>query len=161
MTRSVIYPGTFDPVTYGHIDLIKRSLKIFEKIYIAVALNENKNPLFTANERLKLIEGSLENTENLELETFSGLLIDYACEKEVPLVLRGIRAFADFEYEFQMALTNRKIKKEVDTIFMMPDEQYSYISSRMIKEICRMGGEVTAFVPPLVEEALKKKLLNS
>ena len=150
MKSSVIYPGTFDPVTYGHLDLINRCCGMFDKIYIAVASSSisSKKVLFSLEERIDLIYNCLDQTDNIYIEGFSGLLVDYACQKQVPTIVRGVRAISDFEYEFQMTLTNRKLNRYVDTIFLMPDEAYSYVSSRMIKEICALEGDVSNFVPP-------------
>ncbi len=158
MTTQVIYPGTFDPVTYGHLDLIQRCQSMFEQVYIAVAQGGPKEPLFSVEKRIQLIADCLDSQDHVKIESFSGLLVDYAHSKNIPVIVRGIRTISDFEYEFQMALTNRKISKNVDTIFLMPDEAYSYVSSRMIKEICRLEGDISAFVPLNVVKALHNKI---
>jgi pantetheine-phosphate adenylyltransferase len=158
MADKVIYPGTFDPVTFGHIDIIKRCVKLFDEVVIAVAINDDKNPLFNVEERVELINQSIKGMNSVKVVSFSGLLVEYAKELNINTVIRGIRAFSDFEFEFQMALTNRKLCDEVETIFMMPNEQYSYISSRAIKEICKLGGDVNCFVPECVSQKLKEKI---
>ena len=158
MNKIAIYPGTFDPVTHGHVDLIKRGIKIFDKLIVAVAHNPNKNPLFTVSERVDMLKNITKDMNNVEVDDFGGLLVDYAHIKEASVVLRGIRAFSDFEYEFQMALTNRKLSPETETIFMMPNESFSYVSSKIIKQIAFMNGDISKFVPEVVQEYLKKKL---
>ena len=158
MNKIAIYPGTFDPVTHGHIDLIKRGTKIFDKLIVAVAHNPDKNPLFTVFERVDMLKEITKDMKNVEVDDFGGLLVDYARIKEANVVLRGVRAFSDFEYEFQMALTNRKLAPETETIFMMPNESFSYVSSRTIKQIASMNGDISKFVPEVVQEYLKKKL---
>jgi len=157
---TVIYPGTFDPITYGHIDIIKRCFTCFDKVIIAIATNETKKPLFSVKERKKMVEESVKGIGDIEVDCFSGLLVDYAKSKNIKNIIRGLRALSDFEFEFQMVLTNRKLWKEMETIFMMPNEEFSYISSRAIKEICALGGDVSHFVTPSVEKKLKEKLLK-
>lgn len=158
----MIYPGTFDPVTYGHLDLIKRCQKMFDEIQIAVASSQTKKQtLFSIDERVDLLNKCLDisnHPSQVKVQPFSGLLVDYAASQNISTIVRGIRAVSDFEYEFQMALTNRKMNKSIDTIFLIPDESYSYISSRMIKEICAMKGDISHFVPPHISEALTLKL---
>lgn len=158
MNKIAIYPGTFDSVTRGHIDLIKRGIKTFDKLIVAVAHNPEKNPLFTVSERVDMLEEITKNMKNVEVDDFGGLLVDYVRIKGASVVLRGIRAFSDFEHEFQMALTNRKLSPEIETIFMMPNESFSYVSSKVIKQIASMNGDISKFVPEVVEEYLKKKL---
>lgn len=157
-TPSAIYPGTFDPITLGHLDVIERASRIFEKLIIAVAVNAQKEPLFPLDERIELIRDVLPPGASIEVDSFDGLLVDYARAKETHVLIRGLRAFSDFEFEFQMALTNRKMAPDVETLFLMPKEDYSYISSSMVREIAELGGYTENFVPPLVHEALKKKI---
>lgn len=156
--RTVIYPGTFDPITNGHLDLINRAVVLFARVIVAVAKNEDKKPLFTQEERIKMIAESVKNLPQVEVEGFDGLLVDYVKQRGGCAVLRGLRAVSDFEFEFQLALMNRKLNEKFETIFMMPTETYTFLSSRMIKEIARLGGDVSPFVPPQVELALRKKL---
>lgn len=156
--KRAIYPGTFDPVTYGHIDLIERALLIFDEVIVAVAHNPEKKPLFTVEERLGLLRKVLGRKKGVYLDSFDGLLVDYVRSKKSRLIIRGLRALSDFEFEFQMALSNRKLDSAIETIFLMPHESYAYLSSRLIKEIAAMGGEVKAFVPPEVARALADKL---
>lgn len=156
--KRAIYPGTFDPVTYGHIDLIERALCIFDEVIVAVAQNPEKKPLFTMEERLGLLRKVLGRKRGVYLDSFDGLLVDYVRRKKSRVIIRGLRALSDFEFEFQMALSNRKLAPSIETIFLMPHESYAYLSSRLIKEIAAMGGEVKAFVPPLVARALVEKL---
>ena len=157
MTRKAIYPGTFDPVTYGHIDVIKRASTLYDKLYIAVARSVKKKPLFSSGERIAMIREAVRGMGNVEVEEFSGLVVGYARQKKVKVVIRGIRMISDFEYEFQMALTNRKLDPEVETVFMMPNESYSYLSSRLIKEVAQLGADISDFVPDNVERELKRK----
>lgn len=153
-----VYPGTFDPVTYGHIDLIKRATKIFDKVIVAVARNEAKGTLFSVKERVSMLKGVTKPIKNVVVDSFEGLVVDYIKERGAGVMLRGLRMLSDFEYEFQMALTNRKLEEEIETIFMMPSETYSYISSKLIKEAASLGADVASFVPPSVSALLKKKL---
>lgn len=159
MTRKskALYPGTFDPITYGHIDIMKRARKIFDLLVIAVAENREKQPLFSVKERIKLIKGSLDDLDRIEVTSFDGLTAEFAKSIEASSIIRGLRAVSDFEFEFQMALMNRKIRPEVETVFLTPGEKYSYISSSLVKDIARRGGEVSCFVPEMVEKALAKK----
>ena len=154
-----IYAGSFDPITLGHLDLIHRARKIFPRLTVAVAENMEKTPYFSLDRRLELIKETLVDDEdlNIEVESFSGLLIDYASRKNAQVLIRGLRAVSDFEYEFQMTLTNRKLSPNLETIFLMPSEAYFYISSRMVKEIFILGGDVSIFVPPPVMKAFKEK----
>ncbi|MCX6357060.1 MAG: pantetheine-phosphate adenylyltransferase [Candidatus Aureabacteria bacterium] len=150
-----IYPGSFDPVTYGHIDVIERALRIFGRLVVAVAHNLEKTPIFTVEERLKILRAVTREIPGVEVDGFEGLLVDYARRRGANVIVRGLRALSDFEYEFQMALTNRKIAGDIETVFLMPSEQYSYLSSRIIKEISALGGDVSAFVPDIVARMLK------
>ncbi len=158
MKKTAIYAGTFDPVTYGHIDLIERALRIFDEVIVAVANNPAKCPLFTIEERLKLLQSSVGRKKGIYIDSFEGLLVDYASAKNVKVIIRGIRALSDFEFEFQMALSNRKLNSKIETIFLMPHESYVYLSSRLIKEVVSLGGDVRSFVPPCVVKTLKEKL---
>lgn len=158
--RTVIYPGTFDPITYGHLDLIQRAVVLFAKVIVAVAKNENKRPLFTQEERIELVLQSVKHLPQVEVEGFDGLLVDYVKRRGGHAVLRGLRAVSDFEFEFQLALMNRKMNEHFETIFMMPTEEYTFLSSRMIKEIASLGGDIKQFVPPHVAVALKNKLFS-
>lgn len=159
--RTVIYPGTFDPITYGHLDLIQRAVVLFAKVIVAVAKNENKRPLFTQEERVELVLQSVKHLPQVDVEGFDGLLVDYVKRRGGHAVLRGLRAVSDFEFEFQLALMNRKMNEHFETIFMMPTEEYTFLSSRMIKEIASLGGDIKQFVPPHVALALKNKLFSS
>jgi pantetheine-phosphate adenylyltransferase len=156
--RTVIYPGSFDPVTNGHLDVIQRAAKLFDHVVVAIASNESKNPLFTLAERRQLVGRSIEHLRNIETDTFDGLLVDYVERRSGQAIVRGLRAVSDFEFEFQLALMNRKLNERVETIFMMPKDTYTFLSSRIVKEIARLGGDVGAFVPACVKEALAKKL---
>lgn len=154
--ESAIYAGSFDPITCGHLDLIRRAVKIFPRLIIAVAENIDKVPCFTVDQRLEMIREAVSVFPGVEVESFSGLLIDYAAHKQVWVVIRGLRAISDFEYEFQMVLTNRKLSPKLETIFLMPGESHTYISSRMVKEIHFLGGDASGFVPPGVLAAMRK-----
>ena len=158
MIRRAIYPGSFDPVTNGHLDVIDRARKLFDEVIVAVAHNDQKHPLFSLDERLDLLRGALGKIKNVEIAPLGGLLVDFAIERKATAVIRGLRAISDFEFEFQMALMNRKLESTVETIFLMPKEEYTYLSSRIVKEIARLGGDVTGFVPPHVAEALRTKM---
>ncbi len=157
--RVAIYPGTFDPITNGHIDIICRASKLFDRLIVAVAYNPGKGPLFTVEERVEMITESLKDYSltNVEVDSFSVLLTHYAKSKKATTVIRGLRAVSDFEYEFQMALMNRKLCKDVETVFMMPSESYTYLSSRIVKEIALYRGNVRCLVPPLVADRLEDK----
>lgn len=156
--RTVIYPGSFDPLTNGHLDVIQRAAKLFDRVIVAVADNEGKHPLFTQAERRELVARSVKRLANVRADTFSGLLVDYVESHRAQAIVRGLRAVSDFEFEFQLALMNRKLNQRIETIFMMPKDTYTFLSSRIVKEIARLGGDVRAFVPNHVERALKKKL---
>lgn len=152
-----IYPGSFDPLTNGHLDLIERGSKIFEELVVAILRNPEKDPLFTVAERREMLEEMVRPWPNVKVDTFEGLLVEYALGKNAKAVLRGIRAISDYEYELQMALMNRKLQPQLETVFMMPAEAYSYLSSRLVKEIFRLGGSVGGLVPKLVEQKLREK----
>ena len=158
MIRRAIYPGSFDPVTNGHLDVIDRARKLFDEVIVAVAHNDQKHPLFSLEERLALLKGALGRVRNVEIAPLDGLLVNFAIARKATAVIRGLRAISDFEFEFQMALMNRKLEATVETIFLMPKEEYTYLSSRIVKEIARLGGDVTDFVTPRVATALRKKL---
>lgn len=158
MKSKAVYPGTFDPVTYGHIDLIKRAVRIYDTVIIAVAHNAHKNPLFTVQERVSMLREATKGMRGVVIEDFDGLVVDYVRKKGASVMIRGLRMLSDFEYEFQMALTNRKLAQDIETIFMMPSESYSYLSSKLIKEAFALGADVRAFVPGFVAKALAKKL---
>ncbi|MDP8262584.1 MAG: pantetheine-phosphate adenylyltransferase [Candidatus Ancaeobacter aquaticus] len=156
--KKALYPGSFDPVTHGHVDVIRRAVKIFDGLILAVANNPTKKPLFSLDERVEMIKSVTSNIEGIEIDTFDGLLVDFVAHKKASVVVRGLRSMSDFEYEFQMALTNRKLSEEIETIFLMSGEQYSYMSSRAIKEIAELGGDVSKFVPAEVAEKLLAKI---
>jgi len=153
-----IYPGSFDPLTNGHLDLIERGSKIFDELVVAILRNPEKAPLFSVEERRKMLEAMTAPWPNVRVDTFSGLLVAYAVRQKAQAVLRGIRAISDYEYELQMALMNRKLEPRLETVFMMPAEAYSYISSRLVKEIFQLGGSVRGLVPPMVEDRLRQKV---
>jgi pantetheine-phosphate adenylyltransferase len=155
-----IYPGSFDPITNGHLDLIERGSQIFNKLIVAVLTNLEKNPLFTVPERVEMLQQATNGIPNVSVDTFSGLLVDYARQKQAKALLRGIRAFTDYEYELQMALMNRKMAPDLETVFLMPALSYTYVSSRLVKEVFELGGSVTGLVPTWVEERLKKKVFE-
>lgn len=157
MKRIAIYPGTFDPITNGHIDLIKRTLKIFDEVIVAVAPSPKKRPLFTGKERVALIKQSIKKLTRAKAETFSCLLVDYAKKRESTAIIRGLRAVSDFEYELQMALMNRNLDANIETVFMMPSQEYTFLSSTMVKEIASFGGSVKGLVPGVVEKTLREK----
>ena len=158
MSRVAIYPGSFDPVTRGHEDLIRRSLQFVDRIIVAVAVNSSKNPMFTLEERLEMLRQVLKDEPRAEVRSFDGLLADFARESKATLVLRGLRAVSDFEYEFQMALMNRQLHGGLETIFMVPAVDLTYLSSSLVREVARLGGGVTSFVHPAVLRAFKTKL---
>ena len=157
MSQRAIYPGTFDPMTKGHIDLIERACNLFDKIVIAIAASEAKNPLFTLDERIKIAEKIFESNEKVTVIGFSGLLVDLAKDNDAKILIRGLRVVADFEYEFQLANMNRAMMPELESVFLTPKEQYSYISSSLVKEICKMGGDVSEFVDGISLSELKRK----
>ena len=158
--RTAIYPGSFDPLTNGHLDVVQRAAKLFDRVILAVAKNEGKHPLFTLDERLALVRKSISHLPNVEADSFDSLLVEYAVSRKAQAIVRGLRAVSDFEFEFQLALMNRKLNENIETIFMMPKDTYTFLSSRIVKEIARLGGDVGSFVPPHVQAALKKKLTS-
>ncbi len=158
MNRKAVYPGSFDPITYGHIDIIKRASRLYDTVYIAVAHSTDKKLLFTVRERVDMGKKATKGLKNVIVEDFNGLVVDYVRRKKSCVIIRGLRMISDFEFEFQMALTNRKLAGDVETIFMMPNESYSYLSSKLIKETAELGADVSYFVPDFVRDALKKKL---
>jgi len=159
--RRAIYPGSFDPVTNGHLDLIGRALGLFDEVIVGVADNEAKNPLFTTEERVDLLRRSVGEKKGLSIEPLNGLLVDFCSRREAFVVIRGLRAVSDFEFEFQMALTNRRLQPKIETIFLPPREDCIFLSSRIVKEVARLGGDVAPFVAPPVLEALKGQFPNS
>jgi pantetheine-phosphate adenylyltransferase len=156
--RTVIYPGSFDPLTNGHLDIVERAAKIFDHVIVAVAKSDSKNPLFTLEERYQIAVQACKHVSNVSVDSFDGLLMEYVDKRGATAVVRGLRAISDFEFEFQLALMNRKLNGRVETIFMMPKESYVFLSSRIVKEVARLGGNISAFVPKHVEKALRKKL---
>ncbi len=158
MSTVAIYPGTFDPITLGHVDLIKRAVHLFDRLILAISAGSRKTPLFTLAERLELARTLAADLPHVEVDSFDGLLVDYVRRKKACVVLRGLRAFSDFEYEFQMTLTNRKMAPDVETLFLMPNEIYSYVSSSMVREIATLGGDAGMFVPDFVRDALCHKM---
>lgn len=157
MCQKAIYAGSFDPVTYGHIDLIKRAQEIFSEVIVAVAHNPQKKPLFSVKERVGMLEKATVGIVGIQIDDFKGLVVDYARRQKARVLIRGLRMLSDFEYEFQMALTNRKLADDIETIFLMPHESYSYLSSKLLKEAAPLGADLTSFVPDFVEKALKAK----
>ena len=153
-----IYPGSFDPLTNGHLDLIERGSKIFDELVVAILRNPEKDPLFSLSERREMMEAMSEPWNNVRVDTFEGLMVDYAVKAKASAVLRGIRAISDYEYELQMALMNRKLEPGLETVFMMPAEQFSYLSSRLVREIAQLGGSIKGLVPEAVEQRLREKL---
>ena len=156
--QRAIYPGSFDPVTYGHLDLIKRALSIFDEIIVGVAVNTEKQPLFTLEERVDFMRRAVRSLKGVRVEALDGLTVEYAVRSKARTIIRGLRATSDFDYEFQMALTNRKLSKQVETVFLMPSENHFFLSSRLIKEIAGFRGDVSGYVPDFVASALRKKL---
>ena len=159
--KTVVYPGSFDPPTNGHLDVIQRASKLFDRVVVAVARNNNKSPLFSPIERKELIEEAVSELNNVDVDVFEGLLIDYVKKQNCNIVIRGIRAVSDFEFEFQMALMNRKLNEKIETLFMMPRASYSFLSSHLVKEIAGLGGDVSTFVSQTTSKALVKKLCQS
>jgi pantetheine-phosphate adenylyltransferase len=155
--RRAIYPGSFDPVTNGHLDVVERARKLFDEVIVAVAHNDEKQPFFTLDQRLDLLRQTVGKIDSVRVAKFEGLLVEFAVKEEASAVIRGLRAVSDFEFEFQMALMNRKLEGAVETIFLMPKEEYTYLSSRLVREIARLGGDVSKFVPSIVAAALKEK----
>jgi pantetheine-phosphate adenylyltransferase len=158
MPTLAVYPGSFDPLTNGHVDIITRGARLFDRIIVAVLVNAEKSPLFTIAERVEIARAVFKHLPNVEIDTFGGLLVDYVERRGAQVIVRGLRAVSDFEFEFQMALMNQRLNGKIDTVFMMPAEQYTYISSRLIKEVFSLGGQVHGLVPDMVEQRLKEKL---
>lgn len=158
MSTIAVYPGTFDPLTNGHVDIITRGAKLFDRIVVAILVNGEKSPLFTMAERVEIARAVFKDVSNVEVDTFDGLLVDYMEHRQADVIVRGLRAISDFELEFQMALMNRRLNARIQTVFMMPAEQYTYISSRLIKEVVSLGGPVHGLVPDMVEARLRDKL---
>jgi pantetheine-phosphate adenylyltransferase len=156
--RTAIYPGSFDPITNGHLDVVQRATKLFDHVVVAIAKSESKHPLFTLEERVEMVAQAVEHLPNVKSDSFEGLLIEYVERVGAQAVVRGLRAVSDFEFEFQLALMNRKLNERIETIFMMPKDTYTFLSSRIVKEIASLGGEVSDFVPPHVRAALQIKL---
>jgi pantetheine-phosphate adenylyltransferase len=152
-----VYPGSFDPITNGHLDIIERGLSVFDKVVIAILVNQEKRPLFTIEERVDIVREAYSGDARVRVDTFSGLLVDYAVQAGASVIVRGLRAISDFEFEFQMALMNRRLNPHIETVFMMPAEGYSYLSSRLVKEVFELGGSVKGLVPPVVERRLREK----
>ena len=156
--RIAVYPGTFDPITYGHMDVIKRGTNLFDKVIVLVARNSTKTPLFSGDERVKMIKKVFKNNSKVAVDVFDGLLVEYVKRTKATAIIRGLRAVSDFEFEFQMALTNRKMDGTIDTVFLVPDERYTYLNSTIVREIARLGGDVSDFVPLGVRKYLTVKL---
>jgi pantetheine-phosphate adenylyltransferase len=157
MKKTAIYPGTFDPITNGHLDLIKRALRTFDEVIVAVAPSQKKQPLFTISERMKLIKAAIKGLAGIHIDSFHGLVVEYAEQSEGVAILRGLRAVSDFEYELQMALMNRRLNTNIETVFMMPSEEFSFLTSSVVKEVVSFGGSVRGLVPVEVEAALRRK----
>ena len=158
MSTLAVYPGSFDPLTNGHVDIIARGARLFDRIVVAIAVNAEKAPLFTMEERIEIARAVFKDQPSVEVDTFDGLLVDYVAHRRADVIVRGLRAVSDYEFEFQMALMNRRLNATVETVFMMPAEQYTYISSRLIKEVFALGGRVHGLVPELVEARLRDKV---
>jgi len=156
--RTAVYPGTFDPVTNGHLDLVERGRRHFDRLTLAILRNEDKEPVFSVTERIALIEDAVSQWSNVSVDSFEGLLVDYTQRVGAAVILRGLRALSDFEYELQMAMMNRRLAPEVETVFLMPSETYSYVSSRLVREVARLGGDVRGLVPSGVAEALARRM---
>jgi len=156
-SRLAVYPGSFDPLTNGHVDIIERGVRLFDRIVLAVLVNPDKRPLFSIEERIEILREVFRSRPNVEVESFNGLLVDYAHTRGADVIVRGLRAISDFEYEMQMALMNRRLDREIETVFMMPDERYTYLSSRLAKEVFALGGSISGLVPELVESRLRDK----
>jgi len=157
LEKLAIYPGSFDPVTNGHIDLIKRATGIFSRVIVAVANNTHKKPLFSVDERVEMLQACTKGIKGIQVEAFNGLVVEYARKNNVKVLIRGLRMISDFEYEFQMALTNRRFNEELETVFLMPSEGYSFLSSTLLKEAAALGADVSSFVPDMVNERMKQK----
>lgn len=161
MQRTVICPGSFDPVTLGHVDIIGRAAKMFDHVIVAVLCNVSKKPSFTTDERIHLLEEATKGIENIEITTFDGLLAEYAKERNVTAVVKGLRALSDFEYEFQMSLTNKKLNPGLETVFLTASSEYMYLSSSIVKQIACLGGDITNFVPPCIHDEIKERLYSN
>ena len=159
MKPVAVYPGTFDPVTNGHLDLVERGRRHFDRLVISILRNEEKEPVFSVAERIALLEDAVSDWDNVEVASFDGLLVDYAKRVGASVIVRGIRALSDFEYELQMAMMNRRLAPEVETLFLMPSEEYSFVSSRLVREVARLGGDVGEIVPPSVAKALARRMI--
>ena len=158
MSTVAVYPGSFDPLTNGHVDIILRGARLFDRIIVAILVNAEKSPLFSIAERVEIAREVFTRQTNVEVDTFNGLLVDYVAKRNAQVIVRGLRAVSDFEFEFQMALMNQRLNSMIETVFMMPAEQYTYISSRLIKEVFTLGGQVHGLVPDLVEQRLRQKV---
>lgn len=158
--RHCIYPGTFDPITYGHMDVLERAAKLFDRVTVAIAKNAGKGPLFSPEDRLRMVQANVGQIPNVQVTAFDGLLVEFAIAQQAHAIIRGLRALSDFEFEFNMALMNRHLEPRIETIFVMPNEQFSYTSSTLVKQVAKYGGDVTHFVPPNVAEALKQAFAN-
>ncbi|MBM2840263.1 MAG: coaD [Bacteroidetes bacterium] len=156
--RIAVYPGTFDPITYGHVDVIERGARLFDEVIVLVAQNSTKTPLFSGGERIGMIKEVFKKNHRVAVDGFDGLLVEYVVRKKATAIIRGLRAVSDFEYEFQMALTNRKLESAIDTVFLVPDERYTYLNSTIVREIARLGGNISDFVPPSVRRHLIRKV---
>jgi pantetheine-phosphate adenylyltransferase len=156
--KIAVYPGTFDPVTNGHLDIVRRASRIFDRTYVAISENPRKNPLFTLDERRALLEEAVQGIAKVEVGVFTGLLVQYAKTMKATAIIRGLRAVSDFDYEFQMALLNRKLEPDLETVYLMPSEEYSYINSTIVKEVAHLGGKLDCFLPPCVAKALQAKI---
>jgi pantetheine-phosphate adenylyltransferase len=159
MSTVAVYPGSFDPPTNGHVDIISRGARLFDRIIVAILVNAEKSPLFSMQERVEILRDVFKDQPNVEVDTFDGLLVEYVERRQAQVIVRGLRAVSDFEFEFQMALMNRRLTPRIETVFMMPAEQYTYISSRLIKEVFALGGRVQGLVPDLVEQRLRAKVM--
>jgi pantetheine-phosphate adenylyltransferase len=159
--NKAVYPGTFDPITNGHLDIIERTASLFNKVYILVAINPGKTPLFTLDERIEMIRCATRHLANVETVTYDGLLVDFAKEKGVKIIVRGLRAISDFEYELQMAMMNKKLNPDVDTLFMAPNENFTYLNSTIVKQVASFGGDISKFVPPCVRKYFRGKFPKS
>jgi pantetheine-phosphate adenylyltransferase len=161
MARIAVYPGSFDPITNGHLDVIRRAASMFDAVWVAVARNAEKAPLFTVAERMAMVRAAVRHLPHVRADEFDGLLVNYARRKRARVLIRGLRAVSDFEYEFQMALMNRRLDPRIETIFLMPKDEYTFLSSRLVKQVAGLGGAVSAFVPPAVEKAMRQRLRRS
>lgn len=157
MKKIAVYPGSFDPITNGHLDLVYRALEFVDELIIALLVNPEKKALFTVRERMNIMRKAIPSNHRIQVDCFDGLLVEYARRKQARIIIRGLRALTDFDYEFQMALMNRRLEPQIETVFLVPAEQYSYVSSRLVKEICFLGGSIQGLVPPEVEKIMKKK----